>query len=143
MRAAHIAAFEAAVGQIAGREVRLDEPAFVEVECEEPAPTEFRACPVGGTERRILQVAVLEEERRRRAQFGEIDAEKAAPHERDAARGQVCGTDAREIASAEQAVVEARAAQVRVLQLDVRDRKSTRLNSSHLGISYAVFCLKK
>src|SRR5437899_8333602 len=28
---------------------------------------------------------------------------------------------------------------------DVRavDRKSTRLNSSHLGISYAVFCLKK
>src|SRR5262245_64534869 len=23
------------------------------------------------------------------------------------------------------------------------DRKSTRLNSSHLGISYAVFCLKK
>src|SRR5437899_5391242 len=28
--------------------------------------------------------------------------------------------------------------------LDIgRDRKSTRLNSSHLGISYAVFCLKK
>src|ERR1035441_1022422 len=26
---------------------------------------------------------------------------------------------------------------------DVLDRKSTRLNSSHLGISYAVFCLKK
>src|SRR5262245_62326341 len=25
----------------------------------------------------------------------------------------------------------------------VRDRKSTRLNSSHLGISYAVFCLKQ
>src|SRR5437899_7875447 len=25
----------------------------------------------------------------------------------------------------------------------MRDRKSTRLNSSHLGISYAVFCLKK
>src|SRR5258705_9624133 len=24
-----------------------------------------------------------------------------------------------------------------------RDRKSTRLNSSHLGISYAAFCLKK
>src|SRR5437899_10205734 len=24
-----------------------------------------------------------------------------------------------------------------------KDRKSTRLNSSHLGISYAVFCLKK
>src|ERR1035441_10947744 len=28
------------------------------------------------------------------------------------------------------------------LGLDL-DRKSTRLNSSHLGISYAVFCLKK
>src|SRR5258705_13931089 len=27
--------------------------------------------------------------------------------------------------------------------LAVQDRKSTRLNSSHLGISYAVFCLKK
>src|SRR5256885_10767549 len=29
------------------------------------------------------------------------------------------------------------------LVLDRRDRKSTRLNSSHLVISYAVFCLKK
>src|SRR5438045_4719552 len=27
--------------------------------------------------------------------------------------------------------------------VDRGDRKSTRLNSSHLGISYAVFCLKK
>src|ERR1035438_1670679 len=27
--------------------------------------------------------------------------------------------------------------------ISVLDRKSTRLNSSHLGISYAVFCLKK
>src|SRR5205807_10654185 len=27
--------------------------------------------------------------------------------------------------------------------LELRDRKSTRLNSSHLVISYAVFCLKK
>src|SRR3712207_7727541 len=26
---------------------------------------------------------------------------------------------------------------------EVRDRKSTRLNSSHANISYAVFCLKK
>src|SRR5258705_6127650 len=30
-----------------------------------------------------------------------------------------------------------------ILALDGKDRKSTRLNSSHLGISYAVFCLKK
>src|SRR5256885_12766098 len=28
-------------------------------------------------------------------------------------------------------------------RIKVRDRKSTRLNSSHLVISYAVFCLKK
>src|SRR5205814_10587986 len=27
--------------------------------------------------------------------------------------------------------------------VEIQDRKSTRLNSSHLGISYAVFCLKK
>src|SRR2546430_8922498 len=31
----------------------------------------------------------------------------------------------------------------RVEQLDLADRKSTRLNSSHSQISYAVFCLKK
>src|SRR3712207_7876384 len=36
------------------------------------------------------------------------------------------------------------AAQVTVAEKDVaRDRKSTRLNSSHANISYAVFCLKK
>src|SRR3989454_9203859 len=29
------------------------------------------------------------------------------------------------------------------LEQELRDRKSTRLNSSHLVISYAVFCLKK
>src|SRR5438045_5579320 len=32
---------------------------------------------------------------------------------------------------------------IAVIQLTSEDRKSTRLNSSHLGISYAVFCLKK
>src|SRR5258705_9547384 len=31
----------------------------------------------------------------------------------------------------------------REVQRPSRDRKSTRLNSSYLGISYAVFCLKK
>src|SRR5262245_38180049 len=30
-----------------------------------------------------------------------------------------------------------------VMIWETKDRKSTRLNSSHLGISYAVFCLKK
>src|SRR5205814_7985015 len=29
------------------------------------------------------------------------------------------------------------------VNMKMLDRKSTRLNSSHLGISYAVFCLKK
>src|SRR2546426_1162757 len=32
---------------------------------------------------------------------------------------------------------------VRTAKSDLQDRKSTRLNSSHLVISYAVFCLKK
>src|SRR2546427_2173966 len=32
---------------------------------------------------------------------------------------------------------------VRALVHEVEDRKSTRLNSSHSQISYAVFCLKK
>src|SRR5699024_11296997 len=32
---------------------------------------------------------------------------------------------------------------VNILDEDQRDRKSTRLNSSHVSISYAVFCLKK
>src|SRR2546426_3443029 len=33
--------------------------------------------------------------------------------------------------------------QVAVGEVELEDRKSTRLNSSHLVISYAVFCLKK
>src|SRR5205814_5948426 len=33
--------------------------------------------------------------------------------------------------------------ELRLPQRENEDRKSTRLNSSHLGISYAVFCLKK
>src|SRR5262245_62959299 len=37
----------------------------------------------------------------------------------------------------------ARRARARSLAHGRPDRKSTRLNSSHLGISYAVFCLKK
>src|SRR5690606_40333673 len=32
---------------------------------------------------------------------------------------------------------------VAALQAGLRDRKSTRLNSSHVKISYSVFCLKK
>src|SRR5437868_10784873 len=37
-----------------------------------------------------------------------------------------------------------RALQVQRISRDIlKDRKSTRLNSSHVSISYAVFCLKK
>src|SRR5690606_4485323 len=32
---------------------------------------------------------------------------------------------------------------IKAVMTEVRDRKSTRLNSSHVKISYAVFCLKK
>src|SRR5205814_10212139 len=35
------------------------------------------------------------------------------------------------------------AAAISSSRIAFQDRKSTRLNSSHLGISYAVFCLKK
>src|SRR5436853_867026 len=38
---------------------------------------------------------------------------------------------------------ESRIQATRALVEAISDRKSTRLNSSHLGISYAVFCLKK
>src|SRR3712207_8856581 len=35
------------------------------------------------------------------------------------------------------------ASELRALSEMIKDRKSTRLNSSHANISYAVFCLKK
>src|SRR5437870_12948810 len=37
----------------------------------------------------------------------------------------------------------AKSASIRVSDFAAGDRKSTRLNSSHVAISYAVFCLKK
>src|SRR3712207_7059911 len=45
----------------------------------------------------------------------------------------------------DQAEIERKAAAAEALlgQLEEEDRKSTRLNSSHANISYAVFCLKK
>src|SRR3712207_8723416 len=43
--------------------------------------------------------------------------------------------------AAREAIVGARLRELSVLE--VLDRKSTRLNSSHANISYAVFCLKK
>src|SRR5438874_10581289 len=52
---------------------------------------------------------------------------------RDVAPGEkVFGTPARPVLQAK-----------RLFTLEEQDRKSTRLNSSHVEISYAVFCLKK
>src|SRR5262245_66406185 len=47
------------------------------------------------------------------------------------------------VAGVETASAHATKAQALLDLLCTPDRKSTRLNSSHLGISYAVFCLKK
>src|SRR3712207_6947571 len=49
----------------------------------------------------------------------------------------------RTIVNANTAAAEVLAAQVPGLAVSDADRKSTRLNSSHANISYAVFCLKK
>src|SRR3712207_8611939 len=50
----------------------------------------------------------------------------------------------RALAEADQAAARLRAGDERpLLGLPIADRKSTRLNSSHANISYAVFCLKK
>src|SRR5690606_31359923 len=53
--------------------------------------------------------------------------------------GSVDGT--REIAARKARVLESKPG--RAHQMNTGDRKSTRLNSSHVKISYAVFCLKK
>src|SRR3712207_8993706 len=42
-----------------------------------------------------------------------------------------------------QAMMRAHEAVSALFDMDMADRKSTRLNSSHANISYAVFCLKK
>src|SRR3712207_7657601 len=52
----------------------------------------------------------------------------------EAGRGEALGRDVEEAQMAADRALEGPA---------VRDRKSTRLNSSHANISYAVFCLKK
>src|SRR2546428_8916547 len=59
--------------------------------------------------------------------------------DRDAAHHHTPGADAH-VAPGHSDCGEARIATVR---MSGRDRKSTRLNSSHDQISYAVFCLKK
>src|SRR5437899_5547501 len=55
------------------------------------------------------------------------------------------GLDRRAPAAARPALPAVRGARAAAARYPAQkgDRKSTRLNSSHLGISYAVFCLKK
>src|SRR2546426_7199175 len=48
-----------------------------------------------------------------------------------------------QVGEAERAGGDSSAGQIDRLEHQQSDRKSTRLNSSHLVISYAVFCLKK
>src|SRR5690349_24177385 len=70
----------------------------------------------------------------------------------DAERAERAGDDARDVVAGD--VLDHLAAEVQELaacreqrdaeeEVAQRDRKSTRLNSSHVEISYAVFCLKK
>src|SRR3712207_7237352 len=73
---------------------------------------------------------------RRGPRAGQGGAE-GRPAERDGGEGR--DVDPRGLPRRRPSRVHARGARV----LPARDRKSTRLNSSHANISYAVFCLKK
>src|SRR3712207_7218925 len=57
--------------------------------------------------------------------------------------GALVGDDQRPLELAHVLGVDPEVGLQRHLDADARDRKSTRLNSSHANISYAVFCLKK
>src|SRR5690606_41213289 len=76
------------------------------------------------------------EPRDRQQQEGREDEEPPQRAEEGEGEGLwIRGADAEEAAQVPRLVV-------RVGQVQVGDRKSTRLNSSHVKISYAVFCLK-
>src|SRR5256885_3680244 len=65
--------------------------------------------------------------------FRSVDDDLALPHRRTAGHDDAGEQQCRNHPSREHGTLQSQAA----------DRKSTRLNSSHLVISYAVFCLKK
>src|SRR5256885_9673506 len=101
----------------------------------DPAPTEFYtlplhdALPIWLREQRALVGEML---------FGAHQADRRRPAGGARAfgrfgTGQACADDDQSVSRHA----------VRTLEVRLRDRKSTRLNSSHLVISYAVFCLKK
>src|SRR2546426_1863680 len=64
-------------------------------------------------------------------------------YEREAAVPGCLGTGVPDHAEAAQGLPRGESRPEAARTLPQRDRKSTRLNSSHLVISYAVFCLKK
>src|SRR5690242_21505649 len=70
----------------------------------------------------------------RRCDFCQIDTGKPEPLDRD---------EPRRVAESVQKMELRYATITGVARDDLEDRKSTRLNSSHMSISYAVFCLKK
>src|SRR5256885_10738068 len=91
-----------------------------------PYPTLFRSKP---------ELALLDEP------FGELDPEGISEMEKLIAELAAAGTT---LVLATHLVDQGKALTQQRLHLqEGRDRKSTRLNSSHLVISYAVFCLKK
>src|SRR5690606_40308533 len=63
------------------------------------------------------------------------------PRELDVLKWMVKGLSNKEIA--EQLFISDKTVKIHVSNIFKKDRKSTRLNSSHVKISYAVFCLKK
>src|SRR3712207_7933654 len=76
----------------------------------------------------------------RSAREQRVGADRAACGFRQIGHGDGMGVGARGL---EAQPLHQGAVQVRPLEEGQVDRKSTRLNSSHANISYAVFCLKK
>src|SRR3712207_8549438 len=62
---------------------------------------------------------------------------------REARAVQLVEADQRPATHAGQKQLEGGLGRLVQVEVEVEDRKSTRLNSSHANISYAVFCLKK
>src|SRR3712207_7480304 len=69
-------------------------------------------------------------------------SEGADAQRTDATRGGVLPVSGRHVTRRERRRLRA-VAEAQLLEHVTQDRKSTRLNSSHANISYAVFCLKK
>src|SRR2546426_4917318 len=64
-------------------------------------------------------------------------------HPRNQGRADIPGEKSRKLRRLENVSDQRRCGRLPIRDGAISDRKSTRLNSSHLVISYAVFCLKK